>query len=329
MELKRNIPNLITLCLLSVISTVSPQCCNDDTPCSWSGNWHNYPSESPETSEYPNFWNSATSSSFYFIQNVGGTETSVDSFYINIPGQVLTFDYFFDSPFVDKSNYLKVYFQNVATGDSTLISTVNTTYPVWVQNHVIVCDASVNYCCGVGSVPCNGKISVSSTINPTREFALFAFSNIGTCNAAPTVPTIVCCDFDVYNCAVGFTGWTWGTNPAVAYSSGQYLWTDMTGVQATFPIIDTVLADTVVQLSYYITGSLTEANVWFYSSMMPAKKIGNLFETPSIWNVFTVTGVDICEGLSSCTGQIAIETIGTNNGLVAIDNVVVDGKCIR
>ncbi|GAB6023550.1 hypothetical protein CHUAL_008322 [Chamberlinius hualienensis] len=169
-------------CLLAVVYSVSSQCCELSTAqCSWTGEWLNYPAISPVTLEYPHFWPTARSTDFMFIQDLPGIEVSETTFHVASQETVISFDYFFESPKALGINKLEVHFENAVTGLAVKLAELNVPNPGWNYDHTVVCDSSVDFCCGIGAVPCDGRIRVTSTVDVKEPQSLFAFDRIGTC----------------------------------------------------------------------------------------------------------------------------------------------------
>ncbi|GAB6023551.1 hypothetical protein CHUAL_008323 [Chamberlinius hualienensis] len=169
------------ICLLAVVYSASSQCCDFSlAACSWSGIWLTSPDYTPNTVSYPGFWSTVPDDHFKFIQDQSASETSDATFHISSPGTVISFDFFFDSPYTSSGSYLEFYFKP-AGGTPIFIYGTATPYPNW-QFQRITCDSSNKYCCGsLADVPCDGYITVTSTVGTVDRDALFAFDHIGIC----------------------------------------------------------------------------------------------------------------------------------------------------
>ncbi|GAB6023542.1 hypothetical protein CHUAL_008314 [Chamberlinius hualienensis] len=175
------------VCLLAVISTVSSQCCDFDSAfCSFDGTWLSTSNKQPNLLSYPNFASTEPSSNYIFLQNSAGTQASNTQFHISAAAEVISFDYFFDSPTKDPYNELQVYFEKNDGSFAVMLAYVQVQSGSW-GSISIRCDNTNAYCCGgYDFLPCDGILKVTGLANPTNPEALFAISNIGLCGENPT-----------------------------------------------------------------------------------------------------------------------------------------------
>ncbi|GAB6032862.1 hypothetical protein CHUAL_012060 [Chamberlinius hualienensis] len=331
-----------SICLLAVVYSASSQCCDfSTTSCSWTGDWKTSPDYVPSTGNYPGFWSSARSIDFKFIEDSSSSELSDSTFHISSKEDIISFDYFFDSPYATASNKLEFYFENVQTGLRILIAGINTPNSNWSFGYSFVCDSSNDYCCGgVGDLPCDGRIIVTSTLDPLYHLALFAFDNIGICisgtpkevEAAPSVGT--CCDFDTVNCIDPLYSfdWEWSVSiPAPIPSPGStFLWSTSNGAEAVFPSVTIANPLTEFSLNYYIGNLYDHILVdLVFSSTLTTVHLGYLSFSSGSWDTYTFPCSNCCDPLyPTCDAKLVVRAIISAVGnYVAIDTVVVNGGC--
>ncbi|GAB6023552.1 hypothetical protein CHUAL_008324 [Chamberlinius hualienensis] len=323
---------IVAICLLAVVYSVSSQCCDfSTTACSWSGAWLTSPVSSPYTTPYPYFWSTALSTNFKFVQNQPATEISDTLFYVSA-GTVISFDYFFDSAYYSTENKLEFFFENAATGFTVLIAAVVNPNPSWNIGYSVACDNTNSFCCGVGDVPCQGRIRVTSSIDVLYPDALFAFDRIGTCGVIPpTTPSpSICCNFDSYDCTTS-SSWTWSavSNPAILPppTGGYYIWTEKGGTQALFPTVTVPNTGYSFSFYYYIQSAAADITVTFFPTGYSPVSLGTLSYSTSKWLYATLPCNQCCDGISACTGQLAISTAQIGGIVVAVDNVLLNNAC--
>ncbi|GAB6023566.1 hypothetical protein CHUAL_008337 [Chamberlinius hualienensis] len=164
---------------------------------------------------------------------------------------------------------------------------------------------------------------------------LFGTSNILAEQLTQNIETFAnasssCCYFDTDDCGVTQVGWYWSEDiiPYDYYPAptGNYLWTNDTEAQLTFPTVYTVTSETAVTFDYTFDSVYINVLIYFFPTGEPPLQVA-LINIMAGWAPFAFQCINCCNGKDICTGQFTLQVTGVGSFVGAIDNFEVDGSC--